>query len=248
MHSIVVSKKKYIAIDPADEFDRMAKSILSDILAANPWIERFCGGASLSLSGKHHNPKNLAVGYAFLRGLNLMSVNPHVKICTHIKVTGVPCGSPALSGQKFCYFHQRMIRGVPTPKHSRIHPMALLESEEAIQVALMETINALVRNHIDLRRAELIIKALNVAVKNASRVHFNWSVSDTVRKLPQAEPDAPVANSLAAPTAAVPAPSEPALPSMAETAPLVPRKPPARAGDATFPFAASAAKGRQLKE
>jgi hypothetical protein len=34
------------------------------------------------------------------------------KRCTHIKVTGHRCGSPALRGEHFCYFHARMIKGV----------------------------------------------------------------------------------------------------------------------------------------
>ena len=48
-----------------------------------------------------------------------MPLNQNIRVCTHIKVNGVPCGSPALHGEIFCYFHQRMIRGVPTPPKSR---------------------------------------------------------------------------------------------------------------------------------
>jgi hypothetical protein len=117
-----------------------------------------------------------------------MSLNPNVKICTHIKVTGIRCGSPALRGEKFCYFHERMIRGVPTPPKARIHPMALLENEEAIQVALMETINAIVRNQIDMQRASLIIRALSIAVRNSRRVRFDRCESEMIRKLPELEP------------------------------------------------------------
>jgi hypothetical protein len=114
-----------------------------------------------------------------------MPVNPAVKTCTHIKATGHPCGSPALRGEIFCYFHQRMIHGVPTPAKARIHPMALIENEEAIQVALMETINAIVRNQIDPQRANLIIRALSIAVRNSRRVRFDRCESDMVRKLPE---------------------------------------------------------------
>ena len=66
-----------------------------------------------------------------------------IQSCTHIKVTGVRCGSPALRGEQFCYFHQRMVRGVRTPPQARLHPIALIEDEESIQAALMEVINAL---------------------------------------------------------------------------------------------------------
>jgi len=111
-----------------------------------------------------------------------MSLNPHVKICTHVKVTGVRCGSPALRGARFCYFHERMLNGVPTARHARMHPVALLENEEAIQVALMEVINAVLRGAIDNPRAHLIIRALNIAARNARRVRFQGNESQMVRQ------------------------------------------------------------------
>jgi hypothetical protein len=65
-----------------------------------------------------------------------------------------------------------MVRGVSTPPNPRLRPIALIESEEAIQASLMEVINALARNTIDLRRAELMLRALHIAVKNVRRVRF----------------------------------------------------------------------------
>ncbi len=112
--------------------------------------------------------KVLRDNYKKIAGTN-MSIHPNVKSCTHIKVTGVRCGSPALRGEQFCYFHQRMVRGVRTPPQARLHPIALIEDEESIQSALMEVINALMRNSIDLKRAALILRALHIAVKNAQR-------------------------------------------------------------------------------
>ena len=106
------------------------------------------------------------------------------KTCTHIKVTGVRCGSPSLRGEQFCYFHQRMHRGVRTPPQARLHPIALIEDEESIQASLMEVINALMRNTIDLKRATLILRALHIAVKNAQRVKFNAG-RDLVREVPE---------------------------------------------------------------
>ncbi len=105
------------------------------------------------------------------------------KTCTHIKVTGVRCGSPALYGERFCYFHQNAHRGVRKPPQSRLHPIAILEDEESIQSSLMEVINALMRNTIDLKRAELILRALHIAVKNSRRVKFE-SHHDIVREIP----------------------------------------------------------------
>jgi hypothetical protein len=93
--------------------------------------------------------------------------------CTHIKVTGVRCGSPTLRGEQFCYFHQHAHRGVRKPQQSRLHPIAIIEDEESIQASLMEVINALMRDTIDVQRAALILRALHIAVKNASRVKFS---------------------------------------------------------------------------
>ena len=105
------------------------------------------------------------------------------KSCTHIKVTGVRCGSPTLRGEQFCYFHQRMLRTVKYPA-SRIHHHALLEDEESIQASLMEVVNALLRGTIELKRAELILRALNTAVRNIRRVKFGVHKSDMVTEIP----------------------------------------------------------------
>jgi hypothetical protein len=108
--------------------------------------------------------------------------------CAHIKVTGVRCGSPALRGEQFCYFHQNAHRGVRRPKQSRLHPIALIEDEESIQYALMEVINALMRNTIDLKPATLILRALHIAVKNASRVKYGIQGINAVTKIPEYAP------------------------------------------------------------
>jgi hypothetical protein len=60
----------------------------------------------------------------------------------------------------------------------------MIEDEESIQYALMEVINALMRNTIDVKRASLIIRALHIAVKNAARVKFGIHAKDTVTQVP----------------------------------------------------------------
>jgi hypothetical protein len=106
-----------------------------------------------------------------------------IRTCTHIKVTGVRCGSPALRGEEYCYFHQRMICGVKGP-HSRLSHVALLEDEEAIQVSIMEVVNSLLSGTIELKRGELVLRALNTAVRNSRRARFE-NVGDMIRELPE---------------------------------------------------------------
>ena len=102
----------------------------------------------------------------------------NVRTCTHIKVTGVRCGSPALRGEQYCYFHYRMLCD------SRISHVALLENEEAIQVSLMEIVNSLLRGTIDIQRGELVLRALNTAVRNIRRARFEKPFG-MIRELPQ---------------------------------------------------------------
>jgi hypothetical protein len=92
-----------------------------------------------------------------------------LRTCDHLKEDGIPCGSPALRGQKLCYFHQRdhkrsqyaaaAIRraDVLGPK---LPPMRSLAD---IQVALYEVMNAIADDRIPTRRAGIILFGLQQA-------------------------------------------------------------------------------------
>jgi hypothetical protein len=117
-----------------------------------------------------------------LHRINLME---NRKSCTHIKISGIRCGSPSLRGEQFCYYHQRMHRGVRTPPQSRLHPLACIEDKESIQAALSEVINALLRNTIEMKRATLILRALHIAVKNDARASVKAQPSNIVKEVPE---------------------------------------------------------------
>jgi hypothetical protein len=168
------------------------KSFVRKILLASPAFPRLYADVVISSAPNSKEAKILARNYKKIvdrinhqtnheRTSTQMS-NP--KSCTHIKVTGVRCGSPALRGEQFCYFHQRMLRTVSGPPASRVHHAALLEDEESIQASLIEVVNALLRGTIELKRAELILRALNTAVRNIRRVHFGLHASDMVKEVP----------------------------------------------------------------
>ncbi len=107
--------------------------------------------------------------------------------CTHIKVTGHRCGSPALRGEHFCYFHHRMIKGGRFRVDMKVNASALLEDTESIQVAIMDVTTQLIENSIDWRRASLIIRALQIAARNARTVNFGSNASRMVREVPNWE-------------------------------------------------------------
>ncbi len=98
--------------------------------------------------------------------------HPNVRKCTHVKVTGLRCGSPALRGEFFCYFHTRVIKGVQQRADMRLDTIALLEDPEAIQLSLMHVVDGLVKGTLELPRARLIIQALRIAARNAKEVRF----------------------------------------------------------------------------
>ena len=94
-------------------------------------------------------------------------------VCTHIKAAGQRCGSPALRGEFFCYFHTRIIKGVQQRIDMRLHSMALLEDCESIQLSLMHVVDGLVKGTLEPTRAKLIIQALRIAARNAKNVRFD---------------------------------------------------------------------------
>jgi len=154
-------------------------------LLTNPSFPRIYADVMLRYYPKSRESRILRPVYQkILDRINTMTQS---STCTHIKVNGLRCGCPSLRGEQFCYFHQRMHRGVRMPAQARLHPIALIEDEESIQAALMEVINALMRNTIDLKRATLILRALHIAVKNATRVKFGLEKSNMVRDIPQYE-------------------------------------------------------------
>ena len=91
--------------------------------------------------------------------------------CDHLKQDGVLCGSPALRGQKLCYFHQRDHQRVQQLARLRRRAETLhlppLETLQDVQLALFEVIDALATNTIDHKRAS----ALLFALQQASLVH-----------------------------------------------------------------------------
>jgi len=95
------------------------------------------------------------------------------RTCTHIKVTGQRCGSPALRGEFFCYFHTRLIKGVQQRVDMQLHPIALLEDHEAIQLSIMHVVDGLWKGTLEPTRARLIIQALRIAARNAVHARFD---------------------------------------------------------------------------
>ena len=110
--------------------------------------------------------------------------NINIDICTHIKAAGGRCGSPALRGEHFCYFHTRVIKGVASRTDSITDADAIMESPEAIQLTIMKVYHNIARHKIDLKTGTLLIRILRLAASNAKYVNFDRRRDEMVREVP----------------------------------------------------------------
>jgi len=108
----------------------------------------------------------------------------HAPRCTHIKVDGRRCGSPALRGEFFCYLHANLIKGVRGRVDCCLDPAAMFESPEHIQYTLMKIYDQLLTGKLDYRRANALLRTVHIAVINSRRVRFNVPASQIVREMP----------------------------------------------------------------
>lgn len=89
-------------------------------------------------------------------------------ICEHIKDNGLRCGSPALRGRHFCYFHSRAHH--PTGRFGhRNYRAPVADTVEALQIATTHLVQALATGDIPIQQANSVRAALNLA-KNLLRM------------------------------------------------------------------------------
>jgi hypothetical protein len=110
-----------------------------------------------------------------------------MRTCKHIKANGEFCGSPALRGREYCYFHLTVLgRRLRTQKHimqGENHYLQLptLEDGDSIQMALMQVMEALLRDQIDTKLAGLLLYGLQIASSNLQQgANFAQGKSATV--------------------------------------------------------------------
>ena len=110
-----------------------------------------------------------------------------MRTCKHIKANGEFCGSPALRGREYCYFHLTVLgRRLRTQKHimkGECHYLQLptLEDADSIQLGVMQVMDALLRDQIDTKIAGLLLYGLQIASSNLKQgAHFEQDKSASV--------------------------------------------------------------------
>ncbi len=85
--------------------------------------------------------------------------------CMHVRANGVRCGSPAMRGDAFCYFHDRLYN---RPSEAEF---PFLEDAASIQMAIMQVLDGLRRGKLDRGVANSLLFGLQTASANLKRVH-----------------------------------------------------------------------------
>jgi hypothetical protein len=111
-----------------------------------------------------------------------MPIDSRIPQCNFIKSDGRQCGSPALRGHRFCYYHYEVNR--PTV----CLDVPPLEDANAIQVALNDIARAVAEDRIDLKRATVLTYVLQTAASNLKRVQFGVFKDSMVREFPEQDP------------------------------------------------------------
>jgi hypothetical protein len=93
--------------------------------------------------------------------------------CEHVKANGHFCGSPAMRGRNYCFFHiidiGRRLRLQRYSDHGLQAPaieLPLLEDAASIQLALMQVTDALLKGTLDRKTAGLVLYSLQTASSN----------------------------------------------------------------------------------
>lgn len=107
------------------------------------------------------------------------SASSSYPICEHIKPGGRRCGSPALRGEHFCFYHNNVHRRVPQvnftmhlsdPQPERNpnyqYEMPYIEDPESLQMAFTQLIHAVTEQHLTTQRAWLLLSALHGTARN----------------------------------------------------------------------------------
>ena len=98
-----------------------------------------------------------------MRALKVADQQPR---CLHIKPSGARCGSPAMRGIEYCYYHKRTHLG---PR--LLYPtMTMLEDAHGVQAALMEVLCGILDGALTDKQAAMLLYGLQTAASNLKRV------------------------------------------------------------------------------
>ena len=113
------------------------------------------------------------------------------ELCRHIKANGIQCQAPCLTGEEWCYFHNRLHQRHSSYRHTAATrgylvpgqhiQLTALEDRESVQVALSVVINALATGKLETKRAVALLYGLQLASNNARGLSTEPYAANVVR-------------------------------------------------------------------
>ena len=94
-----------------------------------------------------------------------MPIHPNARRCSHILLNKKQCGAPAVTGEQYCRFHT----DVALRRRENAVNVPILQTAADIQLAITDTIRALIEGRIDRLRAGTILFGLQLA-QNGLRI------------------------------------------------------------------------------
>jgi hypothetical protein len=96
------------------------------------------------------------------------------KQCRHIMTTGIKCHAIALRDKPYCHYHMKLHRLMgaarsPSESQDRDFEFTFPDSPASLQLAVFQIISALGSSQITLKRAGMILYALQIATQNVDR-------------------------------------------------------------------------------
>ena len=89
--------------------------------------------------------------------------------CHHIFPDAHRCGSPALRGEAFCYYHHPDRKPVANPYARRARRgfhLPAPTNQQTLQAALSQVITRLAANQLDVHRASLLLYSLQITAQS----------------------------------------------------------------------------------
>ena len=98
--------------------------------------------------------------------------------CRHIKVNGTQCGSPALRGKDFCFYHKQNrpinVDCYYNPEEYATGEIALpvFEDAHSIQTVIRQVVQMVLQKRLERKTASLLLYALQIASSNLKRMEL----------------------------------------------------------------------------
>jgi hypothetical protein len=110
--------------------------------------------------------------------------------CTHVKADGIRCGSPALRGEAFCYFHHHNA-GYIARRASHKVEIPFPEDAASIQVGIYNIMRGVLDQRLDESRSRILLWALQIAAAQTDKLPFedDYRLRYAVTELPHYEVD-----------------------------------------------------------